>query len=573
MNIVQLQDHLKNFSQDQLVREMQTPSGSTPQFLVLGEIMRRMRMKDDFTAQNAKGDQGTVAQEAIAAAGVPQGGIADMARAMAPSTDMTQNTGVQAMYAGGPVKKMAKGDIVVRDGKRYIEQEDGTYLSEDGVPATLNSTSDDRTFGQRYIGDPLRSIFQPVGDTMRETMQPVGQDLRSLFEPRPVDPVTVPPEVSLPAPLTYDEIVARARVGAMPTLEQLRSSVESGLLNGQQAADVQAMTEGTGYTPSAEEMRVAEMPGLSPVGPPAPAADTPYERAKQGLGDFVAGAFGGRTIGEQAAIAAERSAAIAAAAAPEVQEVPKLQPLPTTTAVPGAAAPQGLLAAQSTALLGAQPAAAPQGGAQTAAASQGGTSGGAGGVSSYEQALMDTLSKREKAAEQDKWLALAQVGLNLMSSRQPTLGGALGEAGLKGIEAARSARDQYDKEKLELTGAIAQSRAARAKAASGGGSGGGGIKPLSASGIMTQQKNMLDLAESDLSVLTGGQNPKMVATMLKKAVENGDLDARGQLIELNRAMKQYDSAYSNYMSAAGQLGALITTESGGAEEVPNFADE
>ena len=40
MNIVQLQDRLKNFSQDQLVREMQMPSGNLPQFMVLSEILK-----------------------------------------------------------------------------------------------------------------------------------------------------------------------------------------------------------------------------------------------------------------------------------------------------------------------------------------------------------------------------------------------------------------------------------------------------------------------------------------------------------------------------------------------------
>ena len=97
-------------------------------------------------------------------------------------------------------------------------------------------------------------------------------------------------------------------------------------------------------------------------------------------------------------------------------------------------------------------------------------------MSSYEQELMDAIGRREKAANQDKWLALAQVGLNLMSSTNPTFGGALGEAGLKGVEAARSARDQYDKDRLELLGALEQSRMARAaasaKAARGGDSGG-----------------------------------------------------------------------------------------------------
>jgi hypothetical protein len=182
---------------------------------------------------------------------------------------------------------------------------------------------------------------------------------------------------------------------------------------------------------------------------------------------------------------------------------------------------------------------------------------------------MDALSSREKAAEQDKWLALAQVGLNLMSSTQPTLGGALGEAGLKGVEAVRGARDQYDKEKLEILGALEQSRMARAKAASGGG---GGIKPLSASGIMTQQKYMLDIAESRLASMTGGQDPASFAAMLTEAAQGGDTMAASQLMALDSAKKQYDSAYNNYMSAASQLGALTMTESGGGDGVADLSD-
>lgn len=191
-------------------------------------------------------------------------------------------------------------------------------------------------------------------------------------------------------------------------------------------------------------------------------------------------------------------------------------------------------------------------------------------MSSYEQELMSMLQNREKAAQQDKWLALAQVGLNLMSSTQPTLGGALGEAGLKGVEAVRSARDQYDKDRLELMGALEQSRAARAKAAGGGG---GGIKPLSASGIMTQQKYMLDLAESRLTSLTGGQDPSTFAAMLAEAAQGGDTMAASQLMALDNAQKQYNSAYSNYMSAANQLGALTMTESGGGDGVADLSDQ
>lgn len=334
MNIVQLQDQLKNFSQDQLVREMQAPSGNAPQFLVLGEIMRRKRMQDDFNAQQAQGDEGTVAQEAIAAAGVPQGGIADMARAMAPSTDMTQNTGVQAMYAGGLVKKMAAGDVVVKEGLRFIEQEDGSLRPEAG-----------------------------------------GRQL------------------------AYEEARAAAEDPMLAAAEE-------------SANEVAAAREEAGITQSLKD-------------------------AKE--------------------VAAAAAAAKEAEAANNATEE-------TAPAAPKA-----------------------------------GGSGGAGGMSSYEQELMAMMQKREQAAEQDKWLSLAQVGLNLMASKQPTLGGALGEAGLAGVEAARGARDQYDKDRLSLLGELEQSRMARAAAAAKAAKG-ATTKPVS-SAIIGQYTDQLGAIDEQLALL------------------------------------------------------------------------
>jgi len=54
MNVLEVQDNLKNFSEQQLVKEMQQPSGSTPQFLVLSELNRRKRVKGDFEARQCK---------------------------------------------------------------------------------------------------------------------------------------------------------------------------------------------------------------------------------------------------------------------------------------------------------------------------------------------------------------------------------------------------------------------------------------------------------------------------------------------------------------------------------------
>ena len=96
MNVLEVQDALKDFSQEQLVKEMQMPSGQAPQFLVLSELNRRQRMKQDFEARQSQ-QQPTVAEKLIAAAGAPQGGIGAMAQSMAPQTDMAMNTGIAQM--------------------------------------------------------------------------------------------------------------------------------------------------------------------------------------------------------------------------------------------------------------------------------------------------------------------------------------------------------------------------------------------------------------------------------------------------------------------------------------------
>ena len=121
MNIIEIQDSLKDLPDNALMREMQAPTGSAPQFLVLSELKRRKRMRDDFQRrQNA--DMKTVAEEAITAAGAPQEGIMQVSQAMAPKSSIAQNTGMDMaapvqptqapqMMADGGVVKMQQGGI------------------------------------------------------------------------------------------------------------------------------------------------------------------------------------------------------------------------------------------------------------------------------------------------------------------------------------------------------------------------------------------------------------------------------------------------------------------------------
>jgi hypothetical protein len=552
MNMLDVQDKLKGLSEQQLVQEMQMPSGNAPQFLVLSEITRRKRMRDSMQQQP---DNSTVAQEAVAAAGVPQGGIADMAMALAPKTDMIQNTGaspVQGMYGGGYVQKMAAGDLVVRNGKRYTEQEDGSYIGDDGSPVDLDLTVDDRTFGQRYIGDPLRDIFQPlggamretlqpVGESMRETMQPVGGDLTQVFRGKPQEGYSfVPPSDPrlVPQPLTYDQIISRARSGSMPSPDQLQSSVEAGLLSGQQAADVQAMTEGTGYIPDSQEVSAAKAPGMSPVIPDDPRVVTdPYRltsvrtRAGQTIDDYVSGILGDRTVGGQSSIDAARKAAIEETVSPDNRQSPAFEnrgreQSPTDALEAIAAQTEAAKASEEAARKAAANDAAPAGESRT---SESVGSGAASGATSYEQELINAMQRAERRAEQDKWLALAQVGLGLMSSTQPTIGGALGEAGLAGLQSYQGARDEYETERLGLSKELAGIEAARAAQQAAAAKARSGPTLQQTLNSINEELSNLTIESEDLANM--GQKTLTAAYPQDQARVNQLVDTRGRIID------------------------------------------
>ena len=93
MNIIDIQDDLKNLPENALMQEFQQPTGNAPQFLILGELKRRKQMREDYQRQQ-NSDMKTVAEETITGAGVPQEGIMQMSRAMTPKTNMAQDTGI-----------------------------------------------------------------------------------------------------------------------------------------------------------------------------------------------------------------------------------------------------------------------------------------------------------------------------------------------------------------------------------------------------------------------------------------------------------------------------------------------
>jgi hypothetical protein len=134
-------------------------------------------------------------------------------------------------------------------------------------------------------------------------------------------------------------------------------------------------------------------------------------------------------------------------------------PLSTGEAATGEPTPEFPLGTPAT-VPGTQPVADRTGGSGTGG-------GGAGDFGPIESRIARMLEERERSAQADKWLSLAQTGLALMASDQPTLGGAIGEAGLAGIGALQQARSQYDKDIMELLDMQAGVQRARASGARG----------------------------------------------------------------------------------------------------------
>ena len=94
-NLIQLQDRLRGFSEDQLKQFLRTPDPNIPDFMVMAALDE----KSDAKMQEAqmKAQQPSVREEMLAVAGLPAMEAGQMASSMAPKTDVRTNTGGDEM--------------------------------------------------------------------------------------------------------------------------------------------------------------------------------------------------------------------------------------------------------------------------------------------------------------------------------------------------------------------------------------------------------------------------------------------------------------------------------------------
>ena len=511
MNILDLQDKLKNLSQQQLIQEMQMPTGQMPQFLVLSELTRRKKMEDSFAIEQGR-DQSTVAQDAVAAAGMPAEFAGQMAGAMAPQTDMAGNTGAMPRQSAMPPQRMAGGGIValqdgggpiraprlvVRNGRQMLEMPDGSLvsLSELGFDQT---TSTDAASAPRGFEMDLGPTATQGDLDQRYLEETLGIDRMRASMPAPESISGLPP---VPG---SDSLVSRGTPALQPALAQTEGDFPSLFMD---------------TTPD---------PAVVDPAVPGQTAGSRYRRAGRVTPDpaVVDPAVPGQTSGPGRG----------------------LDPITGDTLLPDPAVvdptPPG-------------PPRTPSGGGIAGIAAQ-----GAGAPSDYEQELLNMLQSREKRATQDKWLALAQAGLSLMSSKNPTFGGALGEAGATGLGALREGQSTAEADRVALLGQIEQSRMGRAKlglerqalaARSAAAAARGG---LTVPQLLSNLKNVASVAVDRVNLLTGGGD-------VTSAIQMAESQGNNQLaLDIQTAQRDALQANRDYTDAVRGLGGYATPDEG-----------
>lgn len=677
MNIVEVQDNLKNFSQEQLVDEINKPSGMVPQFLVLTELGRRNRMKQDIEGRQAQ-NQPTVAQEVVSAAGVPQGGIMDMARSMAPKSSIEQNDGVEMMEKGGqpknrmdmllaylrslgadeeeevkaatggksiaeminfggdyrPVEKKADGGVVkmfeggIGNISRNIN--DFSALNIPLLPVTMNETDDaiqslaetnkilqdglsemerkeqqrkeveltkflasqkPRFQGGNVPGGSLPSENQRLIEEAAEMKERLDKQRAESnfmnpdrFNRTPESKLKTPEEAFtemgaekkfvngeeyyvLPTGMVYDKNGALVQGGmAMEVIK--RAQLDGSDFQYSPAGTLGTYGENPDGTTNPDDFKPFQGANIGDLKTPNMISDT-----AKSLADM---------IGVQEGMASISNVQVPAGTTSLVQSKPstesvilnqpdrpdeltigpfgdivrpdELQMPEFNNPVTGPFLPSGIgdtpdelmVPFDNTPTKGKGSGGDGDGDGKggSGGSGTGGTKGGSA-VSSLESEIANMLKENEEDREQDKYLALAKMGLALMSSSQPTFGGALGEAGMAGVEDLQASRKSYRADKLSLLDAQRKLEQARATAAGKDKSGLTGTNVVS---TLNNIRNQKAKAMSDLSKI----NPSFEGGELSEKQKN---DAE----MLKREIANLTVMESSYAGMLGGIGSLSST--------------
>ena len=156
MNIIKIQDQLKNAPDDALVGYVQNPTGHVPTYLALSELQRRKEMRNSYQAN--KPEEKTVAEDLVqeaqpqpqmdGVAGLPE--AQPMMQSMAPPPEM-------------PMQQMAQGGLAELDtGDMFDEQsyaQGGIVAFDEGGDVPGFAGPDGSYVNPELYGKPTNQSF------------------------------------------------------------------------------------------------------------------------------------------------------------------------------------------------------------------------------------------------------------------------------------------------------------------------------------------------------------------------------------------------------------------------------
>lgn len=451
MNIIKVQDSLKNFSEDQLVKEMQQPTGNAPQFLVLSELNRRKRVKGDFEARQAE-NQPTVAEEAVAAAGVPQDQMMGMPEAMAPQSAVSEGVGTSA-----PIK-MATGGLAQfgQEIKNGMGQDIDPYL--DGV-----QNEAEQKFGVQLGQGNMNiqpSIYQqpmhrgpsqfapqdPRGPRIPDSMGGLGG--KGMARP---EPAVLRNDIGFTGERNMKAIMPRRGGAEMRTMADggvVRAA--NGLPDGEEESSYgdDFLKYIKGIPGAMYDTGNAALDFISPriQGDLSPNKDDNFiedsikssARGFNSLVDVPGDLAGGLYSGAKGVT--DQFYNIFAGDDEEQIDSGKIDDGKTNEEQTSKGKNYAIQPSNTV----------------------------SSGTSSIENDIIELQKANEKERQTDKWMAIAQAGLGILASESPTLAGAVGEGAGKGLQAFNDANQRYKEGVVDLINARSKIAAARAKSAGKG---------------------------------------------------------------------------------------------------------
>ena len=394
MNVLEVQEALKDFSQEQLIKEMQMPSGQAPQFLVLSELNRRQRMKQDFEARQAQ-QQPTVAEKLVAAAGAPQGGIGAMAQSMAPQTDMAMNTGISQM------REPMSGEVMaMREGGRLDE----TVLQR-------QERMKDIPFPQ--FRDSQGNLKYTYGDPNNPFLNEEGQKGGSIL--------------GMGAKYLKDQLAGKLGRGGGSTVMAPPAEVSMSEM------DIPEGDESTGL----RSILSALASGGGERQADATTSEELGEPLRLNVGGSTTPIYGGSTGNPNPSFFDRLITGLTPSNfGKSYRDLYGIPPGPSSTFGEGKLGIDPATGRRFQDDYDVEEAYRRMTGLKPAGASDEETE-------TIRDRIMDLMEQRQKSADMDKYLALAQAGFTLMQPTEGGFGEALGKAGVAGIQAYQDASDRY----------------------------------------------------------------------------------------------------------------------------------